>query len=520
MINTLTTTAMASNLFIAPHLTDSLWVDDNVVAQLTRATTDAQSVGTVFSTAARGLWLTTSSELRPTLGSGGGRNSFLDFAGSKKYTIASAKKEFSHLWCQRKGTIALFVRMPSGSDGATKVILDSCGTTTASTGLSVYRSPANKLVVFLAKSVAGTPILTLTSTGNVTASSGWVPVVFTIDGNNASLWVGSDAAVTTSSATAGLANGTPSTGDLTIGATTSAGFQFSGQLGTLAISHEVWTTRQVNEWKAYDPARTSVSLSGAIGTGNDPRNFTMLADWLDFSDRSTLFTDAALTSPVLNSGDAVRAAVNKAALSSGRNATAASDSVRPVWYGSMFNGCGAVKFDGVDDNLAVPANPSGTAWTRYIVAKNLDMVKGSHFESGSAYVVQTGDNYAGAGAGLTNPYVVWHITGSDTPNYGPVDNGSAGLNIIELTRDGSNVTLIVNGKHISNRTNNDIYSAYQLGIPYNVGWDLDGYYCERLTYYCVHTPKIRGQIRRYLRDKWGIANVQGNFRPNFALGSR
>ncbi|RYG26548.1 hypothetical protein EON82_02880 [bacterium] len=88
-----------------------------------------------------------------------------------------------------------------------------------------------------------------------------------------------------------------------------------------------------------------------MGEAVGPTDIPGLGLWLDASDASTLFQDTAAATPALANFDSIAAWRDKSGL--GRHATQATTARRPALASSALNGRNAVRFDEVDDTLAV-----------------------------------------------------------------------------------------------------------------------------------------------------------------------
>ncbi len=94
------------------------------------------------------------------------------------------------------------------------------------------------------------------------------------------------------------------------------------------------------------------SLARAIAAAWSPADLTALAAWYDPSDLSTMFQDAAGTTPVTEAGQPVGLILDKSG--NGHHASQATSTARPLFQidGS---GNGHLVFDGVDDYLSTAA---------------------------------------------------------------------------------------------------------------------------------------------------------------------
>ena len=96
---------------------------------------------------------------------------------------------------------------------------------------------------------------------------------------------------------------------------------------------------------------TAVQVAVSASPGSDPVAVFPVGHsglWLDPSDLSTMFQDAAGTVPVTSPGDPVRLLMDKSG--NGNHVVASSDAERPVYQDA--DGLHWLEFDGVDDELA------------------------------------------------------------------------------------------------------------------------------------------------------------------------
>lgn len=103
-----------------------------------------------------------------------------------------------------------------------------------------------------------------------------------------------------------------------------------------------------------------------------PLDISGLQLWLDGSNLSSLYQDAARTTPVTTDADVVGAMSDLSG--NGRHATQSTTASKPTYRAAVQNGRGVVRFDGVDDYLrsAGGLGISGSdACTMFLVAKCL-----------------------------------------------------------------------------------------------------------------------------------------------------
>lgn len=137
--------------------------------------------------------------------------------------------------------------------------------------------------------------------------------------------------------------------------------------------------------------------------------------WLDPSDLTTLFQDAAGTTPVTAAGQSVGRVLDKSGR--GFHATQATAAARPT-YQVDSNGRGYLSFDGVDDWLVTPTITSGIDKVQVFagVRKLSDAASGMLVEHSPTYVSNAGS---------------WHIAAlgnTTTQKYSTISRGNAAAN--------------------------------------------------------------------------------------------
>ncbi|HYG78294.1 MAG TPA: autotransporter-associated beta strand repeat-containing protein [Planctomycetota bacterium] len=100
--------------------------------------------------------------------------------------------------------------------------------------------------------------------------------------------------------------------------------------------------------------------------------------WLDGSDLSTLFTDAAGTTPVSATADPVGMWRDKSG--NGRHATQATAANQPTFRTAILNGRSVVRFDGTNDQLNLDlTSVAGQQYTIYVLEGKLGTKANNHF---------------------------------------------------------------------------------------------------------------------------------------------
>lgn len=110
---------------------------------------------------------------------------------------------------------------------------------------------------------------------------------------------------------------------------------------------------------------------GVPGVGGGvftPRSLANLTFWLDASDLTTIYQDAARTTPVTADGQPVGGWADKS--NSGNHAINAGGTVRPLYKTAIQNGKAGLLFDGSNDTLIAPCLAQA-AQTVFIVAKRV-----------------------------------------------------------------------------------------------------------------------------------------------------
>lgn len=156
--------------------------------------------------------------------------------------------------------------------------------------------------------------------------------------------------------------------------------------------------------------------------------------WYDPSDLSTLFQDAAGTTPVTATGQSVRMMLDKSG--NGNHAIAPSDATRPVLQQDA-NGKYYLDFDGVDDRM-LSGNIDASAHSQVLQST------GFNFSAGltNAYLWTTGNGTLGSIAGTINLYfssatpksLVRGTVAATYTGYVPTGSCTAGNNYITTSR--------------------------------------------------------------------------------------
>lgn len=408
---------------------------------VTPSDADAEVVGGIYNLAPGGFYLATpTNSTKPTLGSGGGRNSFITGNTSILADNSGMMRRYlrfihavSPVW-----SVQFWVKVET--DGTTKeywFTKTTGGATTAGAHVRVTTTGA----IFFRMGNGSATTLTYTTTATINAAAGWVPVYIYINGTGANasrIKVGSAAE---EQFTAGA------------GAAVDAGNGFSWfgaglSSGTFILRNRIPTAAEIADFATHNPARNSDEW--------------ISERWiLDFNDTTKGFADSGETTPVSN-GSAVRSWINSVTLPGSdiaRKLIADSDAVGPSYVTSALNGKGAILFDapagaGRDAELDLKAfrfteigidaaiHPEGGGrHYQIIVGRNRDATDGSHMIKTENYEAWTGHNYGPLPSdpgGPNQAYQVRHGTSGGSSGGIALANQSEGFQIGGHIRDGSN----------------------------------------------------------------------------------
>jgi hypothetical protein len=476
-------TAITTQFPFTMYADIGFWIDTSNSKTMFNATSTTElvdeavtgnNVGMIFdrSQNAHALRSSVSSGLLPTLQDAGGvRNSYLQFnaGNSQRQSVLNSTAAFNRIhsgssaWC-----VMMWVNFTAGNSSE-RTIMSNNNRSTASIGFSIARNASNKLTA--AATNGSGNIWTVTSTNNFNVTNGWQPVILYGSGvgtNTGRLIIGSfeDTQFNISAGTTANASGS-----LFIGTRSALTEFFPGQLGDVIFLNRIPTSDEITSFKAYNPARKSISFSPILHT------------WYDYNDTNYLFSDASGTTPVTN-GDAVRVVKNKVSENFGdnlRRQTSVDVASSPVFRASVINSRAAIEFAGGGDNLdfeSTLCNWLGGNWVMVLIGKNDDAVNGSHFlRGGDQYITLTGSTYS-TGA-HTNPYWAVHPM--------PVGSVAIGLTaknqltddwkILVVKRAGRNFTIYNGDKATATDVTGNPLSFADMGIDdfASDNWDLDGY---------------------------------------------
>lgn len=231
--------------------------------------------------------------------------------------------------------------------------------------------------------------------------------------------------------------------------------------------------------------------------------------WVDSYVKRGLFTDVAQTSPVVNSGDTIAAALDVGIGS--KTATQASASLRPAYTPTAINGRPAFTTDGADDFLQTPAILASSG-TIYVVWKPISVP--STFASPLSQKIDSTSTVVGGMICVYNfvngRYSVMATNAtawSAVFSAGGIANGTATLwswswgatlGSVDFRKDRSAGTLFSSSGTFAQPTSNPFF--FGCGYATTKGSLAVG---EALVFTTQHSLTKRQRIETYLSRKWG-----------------
>lgn len=238
------------------------------------------------------------------------------------------------------------------------------------------------------------------------------------------------------------------------------------------------------------------------GSFSDPSDISGLQLWLDFSDTSTLYQDAAKTTPVTANDDPVGCVEDKSGNS--RDLTQTTSGYKPLYKTNIQNSLGMARFDSGDDELTRASFDyawvlgSGTNTTIFVVIKNLvTRIAAPQIQLGTA----AGTRYLTILA-YTDGNTYFDCANATTARLSAgTDLFLTNAYIFSGVRDGANMEFWRNAGSIASRsdasgsaTGTDTFKLYRCYL------DLG----ELIIYNAALTTTEIGQVRTYLNDKWSV----------------
>lgn len=237
------------------------------------------------------------------------------------------------------------------------------------------------------------------------------------------------------------------------------------------------------------------------GAAFAPTDVAGLELWLDFSDVSTLFQDAARTTPVTADGDVIGGITDKSGI--GNHASQNTAGNKPLYKTNILNSKSICRFDGSNDMLITGSfldSGYNASMTCFVVsrssagASSIDLVLSHNV---TTFYFGRNASPARANFNLANisPPQVWkHISQTAWSIDGMVYNGSQYL-------------YRVNAGEIGWWASGDIGASgtITIGAASNGGFPFLGDIAEVIIYNAVLTTAQRYQIESYLSAKYGVS---------------
>ena len=250
-----------------------------------------------------------------------------------------------------------------------------------------------------------------------------------------------------------------------------------------------------------------------------PLDIEGLQLWLDFSDRLTLFTDSAKTTPVTADGDVIGAAVDLSG--NGHDAIQGTTANKPLFKTGIQNARGVARFD-ANDMLSVAdfAYDLGEM-SVFVVVDNGASGKSvmGHYDTGAGQ--RSWHIFRSSTGGLTDKMA---INLSDDGSFGvghrkwydgSTDISGAAFRILEFTWNAGTLELFVNGvDETETKTIDDAFVAIHnstavisIGSILSSGagiafWEAD--IAEIIQYNTALPVADRLKVETYLNAKWGL----------------
>lgn len=244
-------------------------------------------------------------------------------------------------------------------------------------------------------------------------------------------------------------------------------------------------------------------------SGFNPRSISGLALWLDASDASTLYQDAAATTPATAANDPVGAWLDKSG--NGRNATQATGASRPRIASATTNGRKVAEWHSSTSRMQIASTAvMNDSMTLFAVAKRGPTAWGGGGGGGYGSILNEAGTTSGTQLRVENG-VLELFGGSNKSSFTP--SGSLGVSspiVISGSVSSLATSLFINGAAVdSDAAAGSAASGSLTEIgAYNVstggGGPLNAEIAELITYSRAISLSERQRLERYLAAKWGI----------------
>lgn len=257
--------------------------------------------------------------------------------------------------------------------------------------------------------------------------------------------------------------------------------------------------------RTFSPTFQPKSQAAAAASTFVPTDITGLAQWLDFSDANTLYTDAG-TTKVSSDGDAIYQANDKSG--NNKHATQTTAGYRPLYKTGIQNSKSIARFDGSDDYLLPNTNEiEGSAWTLFIAFKGSNS---AGLYIAGRYDVTFSSKY-GCGCAIYNgKYGIASISNSGL-QYLVTNTTYTNWNIATFKAKTSENEMFVNGASIGTDSSTPTpYAGYTpsigryVGTGATFGHPLNGDIGEIVLYNSGLSTTDIGKVNLYLNNKWAI----------------
>ncbi len=233
-----------------------------------------------------------------------------------------------------------------------------------------------------------------------------------------------------------------------------------------------------------------------------PTDIAGLQLWLDFSDITTLFLDAAKTMPVTADGDVIGAVEDKSG--NGNDATQATTANKPLHKTAIQNSLSIGRFDGVNDILVTPSITHGVGVGEFYLLFVIRL-QASQGAGGEAIWGNIADNpIVETRRGAVNKYSYFRGGYKDFDTALSLSTPY----VLEYFRESGTVKGSVNGveevtTHVDAFNMANAVSALASGnsVPDDIG-KLD--HGEMTFYNLLPTVTERESLRAYANGKWAI----------------
>lgn len=504
-----------ARLWLTTHATPHLWTEDYAAQVLTHPAVDGDVVR-VVDDPVRGHVIGGATTSGTTLSSGSGANSFIRFnrADSDWMTVKDTGARALAFMHEKSWTLLAHVGV--ASDGLAETILDNSVATTSNHGMQLVRTSGNKLQLQIMRGVPGTSTFNCTTTANLTASMGIVPVyaiVSITSGNTgqARIKIGSQAEETCAQSNAPSSGSNPGQ-VLWIGRASGGGQPADLQLQDLVLVNGVVGEADLAAWTAWNPSRTSSSLKRYVGP--DRGFFNFASRFYDYTRVDGLYIDTGGTTHVAASGDAIALvrSLTDPAGELGREGSQSTAANRPTWRGASSGG----EWDGTNDNLVLTQTADAGALTWLVIVSNRKSSTGTHVLAPGGRVLVTGPSYTGNSTVMANhtvplAYMTTHPGAGSTCVSDLLHQSLGELNALLVRRDGATWTQsllrsvggVASVYNECSATNTAAMHFTSHGSPAIAGWDADGFVKVAAEWHVSLTDAELQQVWDYACTRYG-----------------